>query len=131
MRRTVYHWFKLFLLLSDGFIIAFVVLLVLWKLGIELSPGVIAAIAVILLVISFISYKVLRPVIGDKTSLSNSMIGLEGEVVRPLDPDGVVRVRGELWKATTADKYAETGARVEVVGMDRLRLLVEMKHSAD
>jgi membrane-bound ClpP family serine protease len=131
IRRTIYYWLKLFLLLSDGFIIAFVVLLILWKLGIELPPVVLAAIAVIMIVISFVSYKILRPVLAGSESRSNSMVGLKGKVVKPLDPEGVVRVRGELWKATVADNHAKKGKRVEVIGLDGLRLLVKNNDSAD
>ena len=53
---------------------------------------------------------------------------LEGQ--KPLAPEGVVKVRGELWKAAAANGEIETGKRVEVVGLEGLKLLVKEKGSA-
>ena len=53
------------------------------------------------------------------------MIGLEGEVIIRLCPEGVVKVRGELWKAATINAEVEVGRQVKVVGREGLRLLVE------
>uniref|UniRef100_UPI002606C657 NfeD family protein n=1 Tax=Thermococcus sp. TaxID=35749 RepID=UPI002606C657 len=54
------------------------------------------------------------------------MIGAIGRVVEDLDPEGVVKVRGELWKATsrTGEKI-RVGEVVKVVGMRGLILIVE------
>ena len=54
-----------------------------------------------------------------------SMIGEIGETVAPLDPEGVVRVRGALWPARTnrATPLA-VGDAVRVVGIDGSRLEV-------
>jgi membrane-bound serine protease (ClpP class) len=53
------------------------------------------------------------------------MLGTRGEVVRRLDPEGMVRIKGELWKAKSAGRKIETGEEVTVVGQKRLRLIVE------
>jgi membrane-bound serine protease (ClpP class) len=48
-----------------------------------------------------------------------TLIGMLAEVVEPCQPDGRVRLRGELWKAR-ASRPAKIGARVrvtEVVGL--------------
>ncbi len=53
------------------------------------------------------------------------MIGLRGRVVRELDPEGMIKVRGELWRAVskTGERIA-VGETVEVVGMNGLTLIV-------
>ncbi|WP_087035470.1 NfeD family protein [Thermococcus litoralis] len=64
------------------------------------------------------------------------MIGLSGEVVEPLAPEGMIRVRGELWRARSRDgETINVGEKVKVVGMDGLKLIVvrekEKKHEKE
>ena len=58
------------------------------------------------------------------------MLGSEGEVVSPLAPEGLVRIKGELWRAKSASGRMDTGEEVTVVGQDRLKLIV-CKRSPD
>jgi membrane-bound serine protease (ClpP class) len=51
------------------------------------------------------------------------LIGRSGVATTPLQPEGWVVVQGERWRAQ-ADGPLDLGARVEVVGMDGLRLRV-------
>ncbi|WP_394356111.1 NfeD family protein [Thermococcus stetteri] len=54
------------------------------------------------------------------------MIGAIGKVVEDLDPEGLIKVRGELWKAVSADgSTIKVGEKVRVVRMDGLTLIVE------
>jgi membrane-bound serine protease (ClpP class) len=57
----------------------------------------------------------------------SSMLGTKGEVVKRLDPEGMVRIRGETWKAKSAGRKIEKGAEVTVVGQKGLKLIVEKK----
>lgn len=59
-----------------------------------------------------------RPVSG-----SEGMIGLIGVAKTPLDPEGRVLVRGELWEAIS-EKPLKPGDQVEVVRVDGLKLYV-------
>ena len=52
------------------------------------------------------------------------MIGSRGEVVRPLTPEGMVKIRGELWAAQSENGDVHSGRKVTVVGQDRLKLVV-------
>lgn len=52
------------------------------------------------------------------------LIGRFGEARTPLEPEGMVFVRGELWQAESLDGSLEKGERVEVVGMAGFRLQV-------
>jgi len=63
-----------------------------------------------------------RPVTGGE-----GMIGLQGKVVTPLTPEGLIKVGGELWKAYSADVSINAGEKVIVVGLEGLRLLVRRK----
>jgi membrane-bound serine protease (ClpP class) len=65
------------------------------------------------------------------------LVGAVGTVRRPLDPDGIVFVSGELWQATAAGENAEAlppiaeRVPVTVTGMDGLRLFVRRATAAE
>ncbi|MGQ9620390.1 MAG: NfeD family protein, partial [Bacteroidales bacterium] len=54
----------------------------------------------------------------------DGMIGETGEAVSDLEPEGQIRVHGELWKAKCTDGYASKGTKVTVTGVANLKLLV-------
>ncbi|MBA7599081.1 hypothetical protein ES703_06108 [subsurface metagenome] len=55
----------------------------------------------------------------------SDMLGSRGEVVSRLDPEGMIRIKSELWKAKSAGRKIETGEEVTVVGQKGLKLIVE------
>jgi len=52
------------------------------------------------------------------------MIGCCGEVVRPLAPEGMVKINGELWVARATSGEISKGKEVVVIGQQRLKLIV-------
>ena len=60
-----------------------------------------------------------------------AMLGSEGKVVRSLVPEGLVRIKGELWKAKSATGSMDTGEKVIVVGQDGLELTVRKRNPQD
>jgi membrane-bound serine protease (ClpP class) len=52
------------------------------------------------------------------------MLGMRGEVVERCDPEGSVRVHGELWRARSAQPLTR-GTEVVVLAVDGLTLEVE------
>ena len=66
-----------------------------------------------------------KPVVG-----LPAMVGSRGKVVSPLAPVGLVKIKGELWEATSAgNKMIDTGEEVTVVGQDGLKLVVRERNS--
>jgi membrane-bound serine protease (ClpP class) len=55
---------------------------------------------------------------------SQGLLGRTARVRTPLDPEGMVFVDGALWEATSETGPVPVGERVEVVGMEGLRLRV-------
>ncbi len=53
-----------------------------------------------------------------------TMIRSKGKVASPLAPEGFVRIKGELWGATSGEGNVDTGEEIEVVGEDGLKLVV-------
>ena len=60
-----------------------------------------------------------RPVTG-----LGSVVGSRGKVVKPLDPDGIIRIGDELWEARAAIGNADIGEEVVVAEQDGLKLVV-------
>ena len=54
---------------------------------------------------------------------AEGIVGATGQAVTDLSPEGKVKVKGQIWKATSPDGVA-AGERVEVVAMEGLRLEV-------
>lgn len=53
-----------------------------------------------------------------------SMVGSKGKVTGKLSPEGMVRIKGELWGATSTGGDIDTGEEVVVVSEDGLMLSV-------
>jgi len=53
-----------------------------------------------------------------------SMTGSRGKVTTKLAPDGMVRIRGELWSAQSTEGTINEGEDVVIVSQDSLKLLV-------
>jgi membrane-bound serine protease (ClpP class) len=58
------------------------------------------------------------------TTGAEGLIGATAEVIETCEPNGRVRLRGEIWRARCASR-AEVGERVTVTGVDGLTLEVE------
>ena len=67
-----------------------------------------------------------KPVVG-----LSDMVGSRGKVVNRLDPQGMVRIKGELWEAISVGGRINTGKEVTVVGQDGLKLIVRRTKPGD
>jgi membrane-bound serine protease (ClpP class) len=114
--------FIVFVLLLDEIALVALVLFILWKLGVQLSPGVIIGLTVLLGICVFVLYKLIVSVLKKKPVTGREgMIGLEGKVLKPLNKDGLIQVCGELWKATSTDATTiANDEEVIVVGIEGL-----------
>ena len=112
------------------------VVIVLWglpKLGIHNFPlaGLIA-LMVAWGAISVIIYRMGSRALRKKPVVDLlPMIGSRGEVVSPLALDGQVRIKGELWQATSAGERIDAGEEVIVVDQDGLKLIVRKISNSD
>ena len=112
------------------FVLAVAVLIVA-KVEMGFSDGVLVVLAVAALAIIVISYPVQMRMISSvayrKRELGpQAMIGLEGRAIEKMSPHGRVRVRGEIWKARAVGGSLERGDEVVITGIgDGLTLMVE------
>lgn len=114
---------------------AALVAVALWglpQIGIEIPlPGLIA-LMVLWSGFSVFIYRMgsralrMKPVIG-----LPGMVGSRGKAVRTLAPDGIVRIRDELWGAESAHGSIDAGEEVIVVGHEGLKVVVDRTGADD
>ena len=104
--------------------IAVIVLFGLPRLGIYIPlPGLIA-VMVLWLVYSVVTYRAGSRALSRKPVINIPVIGSKGKVVSPLVPEGLIKIKSELWVASSAGKKLDVGSEVIVVEQDGLKLVV-------
>jgi len=114
---------------------AALVAIVLWALpeiGVHIPlPGL------IVLMVAWLAYSVLTYRVGSRALRKRplvslpEMVGGKGEVVSLLAPEGLVRIKGELWVARSDGKQMGIGTEVIVVEQDGLKLVVRESSASD
>ena len=129
MKSTITDWLKIGVLLLDEAAVVGLVFLVLWILEIEIPLPVIIVAALLLGVIVFVIHKAIISTFHKKqVTGAEAMTGMEGEVIQPLTPVGVIRTRGEYWKAKSVDENIAVGEEVEILRVEGLKLMVKRKN---
>ncbi|MCX6006450.1 MAG: hypothetical protein NTZ34_04205 [Chloroflexi bacterium] len=79
-------------------------------------------------VFSYFMYRIGHPtILYEAVNSPESIVGSTGVVERSLNPEGYVRVCGELWQASGTEGNVEKGEEVIVTSMDGLKLTVVRK----
>ena len=130
MKRTIKDWLIALVLLLDEVAALVLVLLVLSFFNMRIPLWVAIVIALLLGGFAFMVHKVIIPSFHKKrVTGSEGMIGLEGTVIEPLTPFGLIRIEGEYWKAKSVAENIEIGQEVEILGSAGLTLKVRVKDS--
>ena len=128
MKRSIKDWLIILVLLLDEVAALLLLLLVLWIFDIQIPLPIIIVIALLLGGLAFIIQKAVIPALHKKRITgSEGMVGLTGEVVKPLTPVGMVRVGDEYWKARSIGEKIEAGEEVEILSLNGLTLTVKLK----
>ncbi len=114
---------------------AAIVVIVRWglpQIGVDIRiPGLIA------LMVVWLTYSVFTYRMGSRALMKKQLVGLpdmidsKGKVVSPLAPEGMVRIRGELWVAKLASGEMKPDGEVIVVGQDGLKLVVRERSTTN
>ncbi len=122
----VRSWLKLLLLLLDDLLIIGLAVFILWTVGVDFEPWIIGLIVAVFVVLLLVMHRLLMPSLANRGSGDPAgVIGELGNAVTTLDREGLVRVRGEVWKAETRSSTVESGEPIRVVESHRLKLIVE------
>jgi len=121
-------WLIVVASLIDEAALLALVFLGLWYFHVRITWTIILVIALVMLFFFFIMHKAVIPSLRRrKVAASDAMIGLTGRVTEPLDPKGMVEMKGEYWQAGTIEGKIEIGTTVEVIGIHGLMLEVREK----
>ena len=111
-----------------------IVVIVLWGLP-EIGTQI-PLWGLIALMVVWGAYSVFTYQLGSRALRKQQVVGLpdmtgsKGEVVSPLAPEGLVRIKGELWIAKSASGEMKPGGEVIVVSQESLKLVVcENRHT--
>ena len=98
---------------------------VLPEWGVEISLAGIIAVMVGWAVFAGVEFWLVTRVLKKQAMVGlPTMIGTRGKAVSALNPEGQVRIKGELWGAEAIDRHVNQGENILVVGQDGLKLLV-------
>ncbi len=123
-------WLLVLISLSDDIVILAVVVLLLWYFKVKLPLWAMILIGLALGGFIFVrTWAVLPSLRRKKITGAEGMIGMVGEVVESLTPEGVVKVSGEYWQAKSIDGDIETGEDIEILEINRLKLEVRRRES--
>ncbi|MGM0404943.1 MAG: NfeD family protein [Thermoplasmatota archaeon] len=91
------------------------------------TPLIVAIVVTPLMVISLKFYQRLSPPSKPTTTMSSSLKGKTGRVLKTVEPEeikGKIRVENQIWSATS-DKIIEEGKKVEVIEGRGVHLFVK------
>ena len=94
------------------------------------TPLIVAAVVLILTFGSLKFYQKISPPSKPTTTMSSSLQGRVGKVMKTIKPDeitGKVKIENQLWSATSEDEEIEEGEKVVVVEGRGVHLLVKRK----
>ena len=122
-------------IVSTMFEEAALVVIVLWglpQLEIHIPLAGLIALMVAWCAYSVITYRMGSRALDGKPIIGlPGMVGSKGRVASPLIPDGLVRIRGELWTAKSTSGNIDIGEEVIVVGQNGLKLVVGKGSAGD
>jgi len=115
MKILLFHLNKVFLLGTVLWVVLILAVPIPWP------------IIIVIAVLGLAKYLVLRiavvPALRRQITDPKDMKG-QGRVVEPLAPVGLIKVGGEYWRAKSVEGDIEVDESVEVVGQERLTLMV-------
>jgi membrane-bound ClpP family serine protease len=122
--NTILVW-KIITSLFEQAVLVAAVVWVLPLADINLPLWVLAPATIVLQAYNVFSYrKSIHALRAQPIAGMTNMIGIQGETVSTLTPDGLVKIRGELWAATAANGSIVNGRSVIVVEQSGLKLVV-------
>lgn len=123
-------WLIVLAALLDDVAALALIFVILWFFDVKLPLSAIIAFGLVFGTFIFIVHRAVIPSLRrKKVTGAEGMVGLTGEVTQPLTPKGVVKIKGEYWKAKTIEGEIGIGEDVEVVGIKGLGLEVRRRLS--
>ena len=106
------------------------VLIVLFIISLD-SEGISSRLMLLLIILNVVKDVILYPFLWksyqpDAQQSEHPMAGLTGVVTESLNPEGYIKIRGELWQARSkSERKIKKGEKVTVINNHRLLLIVK------
>jgi membrane protein implicated in regulation of membrane protease activity len=112
------------IIIEEGILVA-VVLFGLPRIGVRLPLFVLIILAVAWVAVSALLYRAGTRALDRKIAVgAETLAGSRGRVVVPLEPEGMVKLGGELWRARCYERRIEKGEEVIVQRAEGTLLIV-------
>ncbi len=116
MNRRRWLVYSIVTTIADELAVLLISTLVLPLWGLKLPWQLVTGFMIALACWGVIGYYIGVSLVGRRAVIGNgAMIGKTGVVVRALEPEGMVKIEGELWQADAASENVDAGAEVQVV----------------
>lgn len=124
--KSLKNALKLSGILIDEIVVGLFLLVILPSAGIEIPLKVSLTIITLLILKDVLFVPLLWKVLDKKVEVGGeALVGREATAVENLNPEGVVKVGGEYWRAESIEGDIKAGETVKIVGLSGLKLLVE------
>jgi len=114
---------------------AALVVVVLW--GLPRVDIEIPLVGLILLMVAWAGFSIFTYQMGSRALRRKPVmdlpvtIGSKCKVIRRLEPEGIVGIKGEIWEAESVHGDVDAGEKVFVLGNDGLKLIVSPKRPGE
>ena len=121
-------WVIVLVALLDDIAVLALLFFILWAVDVDIPLYLLIIIGLVAgTFVFFITRAIVPSLRSRKVAGKEGMIGLTGEVAQPLNPQGVIKVGDEYWKATSLSGDIDVGEEVEIIDIDGLRVEVKPK----
>ena len=123
-------WLIVLVALIDDIAILALLFFILWALDVDIPLYLLIIIGLVAGTLVFFIHRAIVPSLRKKEIAGKEgMLGLTGEVTQKLNPQGVIKVADEYWKAKSISGDINVGEEVEIINVDGLKVEVKLKES--
>ena len=128
VKRKSARWHTIYSIITSLAQEAGIALLLLWLFplfGVKVPFWIVIALLAGFPIFAYMMYRIGHPTILYKeVSAPESIVGQIGTVEKRLDPEGYIKINGELWRSLAEDGPIKEGEEVTVTAIEGLRLTV-------
>ena len=123
-------WLIVLVALIDDIAVLALLFFILWALDVDIPLYLLIIIGLVVGTLVFFIHRAIVPSLRRKVIAGKEgMLGLTGEVTQKLNPQGVIKVADEYWKAKSVSGDINVGEEVEIINVDGLKAEVKLKES--
>ncbi len=123
-------WLIVLVALIDDIAVLALLFFILWALDVDIPLYLLIIIGLVAGTLVFFIHRAIVPSLRRRKIVGKEgMLNLTGEVTQKLNPQGVIKVADEYWKAKSVSGDIDVGEEVEIINIDGLKVEVKLKES--